>query len=64
MTETTPMLDIKDLVVHYGGICALNQVSLHVDKGEIISVIGANGKIHADEIHRGDQIFHIRRYHI
>jgi branched-chain amino acid transport system ATP-binding protein len=43
MTEKTPMLDIKDLVVHYGGICALNQVSLHVDKGEIISVIGANG---------------------
>jgi branched-chain amino acid transport system ATP-binding protein len=39
----TPMLDIKDLVVHYGGICALNQVSLHVDEGEIISVIGANG---------------------
>jgi len=37
------MLDIKDLVVHYGGICALNQVSLHVNKGEIISVIGANG---------------------
>jgi branched-chain amino acid transport system ATP-binding protein len=37
------MLDIKDLVVHYGGICALNQISLHVDKGEIISVIGANG---------------------
>jgi len=37
------MLDIKDLVVHYGGICALNQVSLRVDEGEIISVIGANG---------------------
>ncbi len=37
------MLDIKDLVVHYGGICALNKVSLHVDEGEIISVIGANG---------------------
>lgn len=37
------MLEIKDLVVHYGGICALNQVSLHVDEGEIISVIGANG---------------------
>jgi branched-chain amino acid transport system ATP-binding protein len=43
MTEKTPMLDIKDLVVHYGGICALNQVSLRVDEGEIISVIGANG---------------------
>jgi branched-chain amino acid transport system ATP-binding protein len=43
MTEKTPMLDIKDLVVHYGGICALNKVSLHVDEGEIVSVIGANG---------------------
>lgn len=39
----TPMLDVKDLVVHYGGICALNKISLHVDEGEIISVIGANG---------------------
>jgi len=43
MTEKTPMLDIQDLSVYYGGICALNQVSLHVDEGEIISVIGANG---------------------
>ncbi len=37
------MLDIQDLSVYYGGICALNQVSLHVDEGEIVSVIGANG---------------------
>jgi branched-chain amino acid transport system ATP-binding protein len=37
------MLDIRDLSVHYGGICALNQVSLHVDQGEIVAVIGANG---------------------
>jgi len=43
MTEKTPMLDIQDLSVYYGGICALNQVSLHVDEGEIVSVIGANG---------------------
>jgi branched-chain amino acid transport system ATP-binding protein len=43
MTEKTPMLDIQDLSVYYGGICALNKVSLHVDEGEIISVIGANG---------------------
>src|SRR5512133_567359 len=43
MTEKTPMLDIQDLSVYYGGICALNQVNLHVDKGEIVSVIGANG---------------------
>jgi branched-chain amino acid transport system ATP-binding protein len=29
--------------VHYGGICALDHVNLHVDQGEIVSVIGANG---------------------
>ncbi len=43
MTEKMPMLDIQDLSVYYGGICALNQVSLHVNEGEIVSVIGANG---------------------
>jgi branched-chain amino acid transport system ATP-binding protein len=43
MTDKTPMLDIQELSVFYGGICALNKVSLHVDEGEIVSVIGANG---------------------
>lgn len=43
MSETKPMLEVRDLVVHYGGICALNQVNLHVNRGEIIAVIGANG---------------------
>jgi branched-chain amino acid transport system ATP-binding protein len=37
------LLDVSNLVVYYGGICALNQVSLHVDQGEIVAVIGANG---------------------
>lgn len=43
MATDTIMLEVSDLVVHYGGICALNQVSLHVNQGEIVSVIGANG---------------------
>jgi branched-chain amino acid transport system ATP-binding protein len=43
MSEITPMLDVRDLVVHYGGICALNQVNLNVGQGEVIAVIGANG---------------------
>jgi branched-chain amino acid transport system ATP-binding protein len=43
MSEKPPILEIKDLMVHYGGICALNQVSLHVDEGEVVAVIGANG---------------------
>jgi branched-chain amino acid transport system ATP-binding protein len=43
MPEKTPLLDILDLSVYYGGICALDKVNLHVDKGEIVAVIGANG---------------------
>jgi len=43
MAVTTPILDVRDLSVHYGGICALNQVNLRVDEREIIAVIGANG---------------------
>jgi len=43
MPETTQLLDIQDLSVYYGGICALDKVSLHVNKGEIVAVIGANG---------------------
>ena len=37
------MLGIKDLSTHYGAICAVNQVSLHVNPGEIVSLIGSNG---------------------
>jgi branched-chain amino acid transport system ATP-binding protein len=37
------VLDVSEIVVHYGGICALDHVNLHVDQGEIVSVIGANG---------------------
>jgi branched-chain amino acid transport system ATP-binding protein len=43
MPDESPILDVSNLVVHYGGICALNQVSLRVNQGEIIAVIGANG---------------------
>ncbi len=39
----TEMLAVNDLVVYYGGICALSKVSICVNKGEIVSVIGANG---------------------
>jgi len=37
------MLEIKDLDVHYGGIHALKGVSLSVDAGEVVTLIGANG---------------------
>lgn len=37
------MLDIKNLSVSYGAIDAVKNISLHVDDGEIVSLIGANG---------------------
>lgn len=37
------MLEVKDLKVYYGMIQAIKGVSFHVDEGEIIALIGANG---------------------
>ena len=38
-----PLLDIHDLVASYGPIRALDGVSIHVDEGELVAIIGANG---------------------
>jgi branched-chain amino acid transport system ATP-binding protein len=37
------MLEIAGLHAHYGNIEALRGVSLHVERGQIVSIIGANG---------------------
>jgi len=37
------LLEIRDINTYYGNIHALKGVSLQVDKGEIVTVIGANG---------------------
>jgi len=37
------MLEVKDLEVYYGVICALKGISFYVNEGEIVSLIGANG---------------------
>jgi branched-chain amino acid transport system ATP-binding protein len=37
------MLSIKNLTVNYGAITALRGISLEVPKGEIVTLIGANG---------------------
>ncbi len=36
-------LEIKDLRVSYGKIEAIKGISLHVEKGEIVTLVGANG---------------------
>jgi branched-chain amino acid transport system ATP-binding protein len=37
------MLYIKSINAYYGGIHSLKDVSLHIDKGEIVALIGSNG---------------------
>jgi branched-chain amino acid transport system ATP-binding protein len=41
MGET--LLDVKDIHVFYGSIEAVKGMSFHVDRGEIVCLIGANG---------------------
>jgi branched-chain amino acid transport system ATP-binding protein len=37
------LLEVENIAVHYGKIAALKGVSLQVDSGEIVALIGANG---------------------
>ena len=37
------LLQVNDIHTYYGAIQALHGVSLYVDEGEIVSLIGANG---------------------
>ena len=37
------MLEVNNLEVYYGVICALRGISFEVNEGEIVSLIGANG---------------------
>jgi branched-chain amino acid transport system ATP-binding protein len=38
-----PMLEVSDIHTYYGNIHALKGISLRVEKGEIVSLIGGNG---------------------
>jgi branched-chain amino acid transport system ATP-binding protein len=45
-TETNKrcvMLQVEELEVAYGSIVALHRISLHVEKGKIITLVGSNG---------------------
>lgn len=41
MSET--MLQTKNLTKKFGGLTAVNEISIHVEKGEIVGLIGSNG---------------------
>jgi len=36
-------LNVSNLTVHHGAICAVNQVSLAVPTGKLAAIIGSNG---------------------
>jgi len=38
-----PILEVKNLAVHYGAIAALHKVDLRVEAGQIVTLIGSNG---------------------
>ncbi len=37
------MLEVENLNVYYGAIHALKGISFHLEKGEIVTLIGGNG---------------------
>jgi branched-chain amino acid transport system ATP-binding protein len=43
MTQTQSLLELQDVHSYYGNIHALKGISMTVDKGEIVTLIGANG---------------------
>lgn len=41
-TTTSPLLELQDVNAYYGAAQALNNVSLYVNKGEIVCLLGGN----------------------
>ena len=38
-----PILQIKNLTKNFGGLCAVSNVSMQINQGELIGLIGPNG---------------------
>ena len=38
-----PLLEVRKLSKHFGGLAAVDDVDFHADEGEVVSVIGPNG---------------------
>lgn len=43
MPDSAPFLDVEALQVSYGAIKAVRDISFHVQRGEIVTLLGANG---------------------
>ena len=43
MAQAAHLLELDEVHTYYGNIRALRGVSMHVDRGEIVTLIGTNG---------------------
>ncbi len=43
MENNTPLLEVKDIVKRFGGLVAVNRVSMEVYPGEVVGLLGDNG---------------------
>ena len=51
MGQRETVLDISGLHSSYGMIKAIKDINIHVDKGELVSLLGANGAGNPFKIH-------------
>ncbi|MCQ9617652.1 ABC transporter ATP-binding protein [Paenalcaligenes niemegkensis] len=42
-SSDAPLLSVEQVVAGYGNLTALHGISLHVNKGEVVAILGANG---------------------
>jgi len=42
-TTTETVFDVRDITLRFGGVVSLRNVSMHMNRGEILAVIGPNG---------------------
>ena len=43
VTNAAPVLELRDVVMRFGGVVALNKVNITIGEGEIFALIGPNG---------------------
>ena len=43
MREREHVLQLENITMQFGGVVAVNNLSLEVNKGEIVALIGPNG---------------------
>jgi branched-chain amino acid transport system ATP-binding protein len=55
---STPLLALDNLTVRYGGITALRTISLEVQSGELVALLGANGAGKSTTLRAISQLVH------